>query len=557
MTRSGITRDNGTTELQARPLVTIQQGQIEGLWLDTDTGPLATFRGIPFAAPPIGPLRWAPPEKPSAWEGIRDGSQFGARAMQNPAPSIFTKEMIKRHGWPEEKTQRAIKKFEALPQLPISEDCLFLNVTTPEIAPTEARPVMVWIHGGSHQSGTGSLAAYQSLKLPAEGIVLVTINYRLGVFGYMAHPRLSEADPNGVSGNYGILDQIAALEWVTANISAFGGDPANITIFGQSAGAQAVSELMASPLADGLYQKAILQSGVYSWNPTELKNGFRGHPSGEQMGVNFMRQNNLATSEASIDDLRNIDADDLLHAALTDTEHLGKFLPLADGYVQPARLWNLINDNQLAPVPILLGYNGDEGSLFYEWYNRPTRYDYDFPDAPDARLAHFKQVFGPDADSLIADYGFDQFSARQQTETDMLGDDSYGVHTRLLADSHANRKLPVWIYHFRRSPSSPEQTVNAYHSAEIPFVFDLHGAAPLTPADQAITDHMTGYWLNFAKTASPNGPGLTDWPAYSPDQKTWLIFDKEIHTEENVRKRKLDALESGLQRLMTNAANER
>ncbi len=539
-----------TNDLQ-RPLVTVAQGQIEGLWLETDNRPLATFRGIPFAAPPVGSLRWAPPQKPAGWTGIRDGSQFGARAMQNTAPSAFTKSMIERHGWPADKTRRALDKFEALPQLPISEDCLFLNVTTPDIAITKPLPVMVWIHGGSHQSGTGSLAAYQSLTLPAEGVVLVTINYRLGVFGYMAHPRLSESDPNGVSGNYGILDQIAALEWVAANISAFGGDPGNVTIFGQSAGAQAVSELMASPLADGLYHKAILQSGVYSWNPVRLKNGFRGHPSGEQMGANFISKNNLAAPEANADDLRNIKAEDLLQAALTDPDHLGVFLPLADGHVQPLRVWQKIHDKKMAPVPILLGYNSDEGSLFYQWYNRPTRFDYEFPDEPGARLTRLRQVFGAHADSLIAEYGLDNWQNRQQAETDMLGDDSYGVHTRLLADSHADRGLPVWIYQFRRKPASPDQTIDAYHAAEIPFVFDLHGAIPLSASDRAITDHMTCYWLNFAKSGSPNGPGLTDWPAYSSTQKTWLIFNDDIHTEEHVRKTKLDALESGLQKIMT------
>ena len=425
----------------------------------------------------------------------------------------------------------------------MSEDCLFLNLTTPNMAPAKNLPVMVWFHGGSHQTGAASSPTYQSTKLPQQGIVLVTANYRLGPFGYLAHPALSANDPNGVSSNYGILDQIAALRWIQDNIAAFGGDPNNVTIFGESAGAQAVSELMASPLADGLYHKAIMQSGVYSWHPIGLKRGFRGIPSAEVIGQSFFALNGLATMTASAQELRAISSDTILNAAISDRRFLGAFLPVADGYVQPDRVLNLILDEKTAPVPILLGYNADEGSLFYQWYQRATRMNHEFPSELPARLARFREVFRDDSEVLIKAYGLDDPERYKSGEADMLGDDSYGVHTRLLADAHAMRELPVYVYQFRRTPPRVGQTAGAHHAAEIPFVFDTH-YLELNRAGKRLTDTMVAYWTNFAKYGNPNSDTIPEWPAYDTKTKRWMILDNEISIEADVRKEKLDAIEN-------------
>ena len=525
------------------PKAEVEQGRLSGLWQKTDEDLLAVFRGVPFAAPPLGRLRWAAPAEPLLWADEKDATEFGAQCMQSSSLSLFTESVIRGQGLPESEAQAVMSALASNTPPPMSEDCLFLNLTTLNMAPAKNLPVMVWFHGGSHQTGTASSPTYQSTKLPQQGIVLVTANYRLGPFGYLAHPALSANDPNGVSSNYGILDQIAALRWIQDNIAAFGGDPNNVTIFGESAGAQAVSELMASPLADGLYHKAIMQSGVYSWHPIGLKRGFRGIPSAEVIGQSFFALNGLATMTASAQELRAISSDAILNAAISDRRFLGAFLPVADGYVQPDRVLNLILDEKTAPVPILLGYNADEGSLFYQWYQRATRMNHEFPNELPARLARFREVFSDDAEMLIQAYGLDEPERYKYGEADMLGDDSYGVHTRLLADTHAMRELPVYVYQFRRTPPRVGQTAGAHHAAEIPFVFDTH-YLPLNRAGKRLTDTMAAYWTNFAKYGDPNSDAIPEWPAYDTKTKRWMILDNEISVEADVRKEKLDAIEN-------------
>ena len=537
------TLSTDTSTILEPPKAKIEQGRLSGLWQETDEDLLAVFRGIPFAAPPLGRLRWAAPADPVLWADEKDATEFGAQCMQSSSLSLFTESLIRGQGLPEFEAQAVISALASNTPSPMSEDCLFLNLTTPNMAPAKNLPVMVWFHGGSHQTGAASSPTYQSTKLPQQGIVLVTANYRLGPFGYLAHPALSANDPNRVSSNYGILDQIAALRWIQDNIVAFGGDPNNVTIFGESAGAQAVSELMASPLADGLYHKAIMQSGVYSWHPIGLKRGFRGIPSAEVIGQSFFALNGLATMTASAQELRAISSDAILNAAISDRRFLGAFLPVADGYVQPDRVLNLILDEKTAPVPILLGYNADEGSLFYQWYQRATRMNHEFPSELPARLARFREVFRDDSEVLIKAYGLDDPERYKSGEADMLGDDSYGVHTRLLADAHAMRELPVYVYQFRRTPPRVGQTAGAHHAAEIPFVFDTH-YLELNWAGKRLTDTMVAYWTNFAKYGNPNSDTIPEWPAYDTKTKRWMILDNEISIEADVRKEKLDAIEN-------------
>lgn len=536
---------------KSRVEVATKQGRVRGAWLDAEKR-LVIFKAIPFAEPPVGDLRWVPPKPPQSWEGVRDATQYSKQCMQvvpKPGEPSFAIEVVKGLGLDEATEAFVIDRLNNAPRPEISEDCLYLNVTTPALDEAASLPVMVWIHGGSHRGGSADNPMYRSRAIPEKGIVLVTINYRLGIFGYMAHPAITSDDPRGVSGNYGILDQIAALEWVKANISEFGGDPDNVTIFGESAGGQAVSELMASPLADGLYHKAIMQSGVYSWNPVHMDKGAEGLPSSYELAEQFFEASGLAGKDATAEDLRALDATDIIEA-LRALPAMNVFLPSADGLVQPSTVGEAILRAKTRGVPILLGYNADEGTLFYPWFKRPTRLDYDYPKDHAERMARFKEVFQDDAAALIAAYGLDDEAIARQGEIDMLGDDSYGLPTRMMADGHAQRGLPVYLYHFRRTPPGEGQTAGAHHASEISFVFDTH-SLPITDGDKQLTEAMTAYWANFAKTGNPNNEeGLTNWPLYTPETREWLVLDHDVHVEHDVRKEKLDALESTFIRLL-------
>lgn len=261
-----------TDVMTAPPQVSVTQGKLKGTWLENTN--IAHFAGVPFAAPPIGDLRWAPPQPTPSWDGVRDATEFGPECMQSrfEGGGVFVRSMIKGMGFEDEKREAFLKDLAERPTPKESEDSLYLNIRTANLGKSDLQPVMVWIHGGGHTAGSGSGLSYQSNTFVERGIVYVSINYRLGLLGYMAHPALSADNPDGVSGNYGLLDQVAALTWVRDNIKAFGGDPENVTIFGESAGSQSVGELMATPAAQGLFHKGILQSGVTSGNFAHLKN---------------------------------------------------------------------------------------------------------------------------------------------------------------------------------------------------------------------------------------------------------------------------------------------
>ena len=279
--------------LTPQALIETPQGKVQGVTTKTDG--IYNFKGLPFAAPPVGELRWTAPQAAPNWSETRAANKFGDRCMQPvEQDGGFFERLIKGHGLSGFKNF-LIKRYAASQTpTPMSEDCLYLNVRTGNLGDNKSkRPVMVWIHGGGHSVGSSDLFYYQSNGLVEKGVVLVTINYRLGVFGYMSHPALSEVDPNGVSGNYGTLDQIAALKWVQDNISAYGGDPNNVTIFGESAGGWSVTEMMASPLAKGLFHKAIAQSGSSTYHMIQMDedtspyNG-QGWPSGYSQGLSLI-----------------------------------------------------------------------------------------------------------------------------------------------------------------------------------------------------------------------------------------------------------------------------
>lgn len=521
----------------------IDQGIIYG-GIDRDNPAIQQFNGIPFAKAD----RWRAPGPAPQWGAqVRDTRAFGAECVQPREGLIaFVDHVLDGAGlsWP--KRQLAKIYMSAQPVPAESEDCLFLNVRTDNRKGTSLKPVMVWIHGGSHQTGAGSSTFYQTNGLVENGVVLVTINYRLGPFGYLAHPALTAEA--GTSGNYGLMDQISALKWVQKNIAQFGGDPDNVTIFGESAGAQSVSEIMAAPSGDGLYHKAILESGTSSYNAIHLKDSpVSNVRSAESVGADLLSP---AVSEtASAADLRAIPTAQVSELALQRPDLTGYYLPVVDGKILPRMIGQSIQDGSVNHVPILAGYNSDEATLFYDGIQSPTILKSPITGTLKEREAAFAEAFGLNrAKALQALYGMDSDDNWPRGATDMLGDDLFGVHMRFLGKKNAEAGQPTWLYFFTRVSPSKTQTIGAYHAAEISFVFDSHlPISPLTPEDLVLTQAMGQYWTNFAKTGNPNSDGLTTWPAYSVAGDDWLELGDKIKPRQALRARKLDIIEEVLE----------
>jgi para-nitrobenzyl esterase len=449
------------------------QGKIQGKTINS--GKVNAFLGVPYAAPPVGDLRWKAPEPPAKWKGVRDATKFGAHCAQG---RVFD-DMVFQDAGP-------------------SEDCLFLNVYAPADAAGKGKlPVMFWIHGGGYAGGASSEPRHNGDFLPLKGAVLITINYRLGVFGFLATDELAK-EANGAAGNYGLLDMVSALHWVHDNIKNFGGDPDNVTIFGESAGSFAVSTLMASPLAQGLFHKAIGESGA-------------AFPGGVALGGDTVAERSKADGAwmdsigaKSIKDLRGMTTDQILEAA---KKKAGGFPPDIDGRVLTEPVPDTYAAGKQAHVPLLAGWNADEGSFFAmrgmtvaQWNAMATGL---FKD----RASDFLKLYpaGDDAQAVRSaiDYGSDNFIA--------LG-------TWKWLEAHKKTgQAPVYRYHFElaATPSKYHPGTFAFHSDDIEYVFGTVDTRPgwdVRPEDRKLSDQMMSYWTNFARTGDPNGSGLPNWP---------------------------------------------
>jgi para-nitrobenzyl esterase len=473
----------------AEAQVRIDSGLVEGT-AGPDTG-IRAFKGIPYAAPPVGELRWKEPRPVAPWTGVRKATEFGPRPMQG---AIFP-DMIFRDKGP-------------------SEDCLYLNVWTGAKSAKERLPVMVWIYGGGFQAGSASEPRQDGENLAKKGVVVVSFNYRLGVFGFLAHPELTKESGRGASGNYGLMDQVAALRWVQKNIAAFGGDPGNVTIFGESAGSFSVSALMASPLAKGLLHRAIGQSGAFftAGEGTLAQQSLAGS---EQLGVKF----GTGVGASSIAELRAKPAEELLKAALSGQGL--RFAPSIDGYVLPKDVYSICAEGKQSHVPLLAGWNADEVRVStVHGKNRPTAKG--FSEQTRAR-------FGENADALLKLYpaGTDEEAVR--SAGDLAGDLFIGYATwKWLQMQLETGRSPVYGYSFdRHIPVAPGTIVNespataadvgARHAGEIEYVFGTLTSVPNVswqPEDRKLSEMMMSYWANFARAGNPNGPGLPEWPGY-------------------------------------------
>jgi para-nitrobenzyl esterase len=493
-----------STVCQAEPILT-ESGLVEGV----QEGSLTVFKSIPFALPPVGELRWRDPQAPAPWLGVRKADHFAAICPQQGASVP---------GAAAEAT---------------GEDCLYLNIWMPAHVPGEKLPVMVWIYGGGWTTGSASMPLYRGDQLAGRGVIVVTMGYRVGAFGFLAHPELTLESPHHVSGNYGLLDQIAALSWVQHNIGAFGGDPGCVTIFGQSAGSMSVCLLMSSPLAKGLFQRAIGESGGVFTPPAAVPGSkvlfLRG---AEATGMVFQKQ----LGAKSLEEMRQIPA-----AEIVKSEQDLPFLFVFDGYVLDRQPYDAFSSGHQNDVALLVGSNADEGQPFLEGH-RVTASSFK------ADLAH--SAFSKIPDSVLAHYSYgtdkEAFESRAALERDVRFGWDMWTWAKLQSTTGT---APVYYYNFGHLPPAPNGSPwarwGAGHWAELPYVFGHPEQAPgaWTSGDRAISNAMIGYWTNFAKRGNPNGPGLDEWPAFTCEHPQVLHFDNAIRLDGVANLEKLEAIE--------------
>ena len=474
-------------------VVKTKLGEVRGMQQDE----VRTFLGIPYAAPPVGPLRWREPMPAARWKGVRQATTFGPHCMQ---PPVFA-DMIFRDPGP-------------------SEDCLTLNVWTPAKDKSAKLPVMVWIYGGGYQGGSTSEARQDGAVLATRGVVVVTLNYRLNIFGFFTHPALTAESPNKASGNYGLLDQIAALRWVKENIEAFGGDPSNVTLFGESAGAFAVSIHMASPRAKGLFQKAIGESGG------AFTGAGPGMPTLAEAEAKDAAFAHTVYHADTLDALRAVPAQELLDRANkpAGAPDLVHFAPVIDGYLLPESVAALFAAGKQNDVPLLAGWNHDEGGVLTKTTASSFQKD-------------VRERFGENAPRALKLYPASSDAEAIRSASDLAADTFIAYSTWKWLEAQATTgKQPVYRYRFEgvvpADPFHPDGNA-AYHSGEIAYVFGsqhLLTDFKWTAEDRALSRQMQQYWTNFARTGDPNGASLPPWPRYDA-ASGWQVLHLDAQPE--------------------------
>ena len=491
-------------------VVSVEGGQLAGA-----PSPLGdevmVYRGVPFAAPPVGDLRWRPPGPPAAWEGVRDATEAAPACMQNPLPA-------------------AVRTFYDAGVDRMDEDCLYLNVWT-AAGPDDGAPVLVWIHGGGLSIGNGADITYDGTRLAQRGVVLVTINYRLGAFGYLAHPLLSAESGHGASGNYGLLDQVAALGWVQRNIAAFGGDPSRVTIFGESAGSWSVNQLMATPFARGLFHAAIGESG----GGFGSRGGAAPKAEIEAAGERFVEALLGDGAAPSLEAMRAASADAVQGVA----PDLVRSTANVDGWVFPDTVYDIFAAGRQHDVPVIVGSNADEMTMLGGAAGAET---------VDQYRETIRNEYGEHADALLQTFPAATDEQAQQARMASGTDATFGWEMRTWARMMETVSSPAYLYFFSRVPPAPDaDRYGAYHTAEIPYVFDNFGVSPhpyanrdYTDTDRRLSDILASYWVNMAATGDPNGEGLPEWPAYDPEADAALHVSDTITVERGIRKDRLD-----------------
>jgi para-nitrobenzyl esterase len=484
--------------------VRVDGGLVSG---STDSsGNIHIFKGIPFAAPPLGDLRWKAPQPVVPWQGIKKCDAFGPSPMQGkPVPfGPWSKEYL-------------------IPKEPISEDCLYLNVWSGAKSADEKRPVLVWIYGGGFVSGGSGVPIYDGEAMAKKGIIFVSINYRVGIFGFFALPELTKESPNNTSGNYGLLDQIAALNWVKNNISSFGGDPQNVTIAGQSAGSMSVNCLVASPLCKGLFKRAIAESGANfvqgarrALTLTDAENG----------GLQFEKK----VGANSLEDLRAIPAEQLL------AQQWNFSAPKIDGYVLPRSIPVIFNEDKQNQVDLLTGWNEDDGVVFGQ------------PSTATAFKNEMDLQYGKKAKKILKFYPAKTDEEAASSQKRILRDRQFGIQNYTWANAHAKESShPVYLYRFtRKLPATGDYVkYGAFHTGEVAYAYGnlrFVERCPWQPVDYSLEKTMLSYWANFAATGNPNGKDLPYWPAYNTQSNMTMMLGENPEAKPLPDKKSLDFL---------------
>jgi len=486
--------------------IQIEGGQISGTpgwgW------DVREYLGIPFAAPPIGDLRWRPPQPVVPWQGVRAADRFAPACMQrqqNPNIGSWNRGLIN-----------------------TSEDCLYLNVWTPAASAGERLPVLVWIYGGGGVSGSTAEPIYDGNALAKKGVVVVSMNYRVNIFGWFAHPELTSESPHHASGNYGSLDQLAGIRWVKNNIAQFGGDPAKVTIFGESGGSRSVNYLTASPLLKGLARAAIAESHTsFGRMPTLTE--------AESSGVKLAK----GIGKESLAALRAASADELLEASIKYPRDLTG--AIVDGWFLPQDLYTTYAQGKQNDIPLITGATNDEGgniAVAGAEAGRGGRGG--APDSLATYTAWAKKTFGDKADTFLKLYPARDDAQAKQAYHDVNRDINFAGHRTWAKLQSTTGKQPAWIYVFSHMPphpegngNNPQPPIGAVHFSEVIYVFDNLRMRdyPWTAVDRKVADTFSTYWTNFAKTGNPNGPGLVRWPVYNPKDEFWLNIGDTVRLE--------------------------
>jgi para-nitrobenzyl esterase len=492
-------------------IISIEGGEIIGQALGEHKD-VMSFKGVPYAKPPVGTLRWKPPENVETWEGIREATAYGTACIQ---PDLFGAWGI---------------HFGKL-----SEDCLYLNVWSAANSTNDRRPVMMWIHGGGNVAGASQLRGTDGEALARQGVVVVSINYRLGIFGYFAHPLLSKESPYGVSGNYGLLDMIAALKWIQRNIKAFGGDPHRVTIFGQSAGAINISFLMASPFAKGLFHRAIAESGnaLAPWGNRHLRERWYGNEPTEKQGERIVQDLGYSDVADPLTALRALSAEKLVEgskASMLPSPGKNIFGPVIDGWALPDDLMTVFEGSQNL-VPLMAGSNADEMTIFIS--KAPF-------DTIEAYQSMVKKLYGKFADDVLALYPVNEPQDIRKSMRDSQGDALFAARTRRLVRAMQKAGQEAYLYYHTMVWPGSRSVAGAFHGSEIIFVFDNvnRSEEPFEEKHLALAKVMSGYWVQFAATGNPNKPGAVEWPAYDVRKDQYLEFGEVVRVGQGLKKEK-------------------
>jgi para-nitrobenzyl esterase len=479
----------------------LDSGPISGILDDS----IWTYKGIPYAAPPVGELRWKEPQPVDPWQDVKTCTAFGPACPQSrPALAVLGTELN-----------------NVGPQ---SEDCLYLNVWTPAASPNTNLPVMVWIHGGGFDAGAASQFMYDGRNLAEKGVVLVSINYRLGAFGFMAHPQLSDESSRGVSGNYGLMDQIASLEWVQRNIDVFGGDPGKVTVFGESAGGGSVCDLMASPLTGGLFQRAIVESGGF------LSMGLPANPGGgtlssaEKTGEKMAEALGCDGADDVLACMRGKTAEEV--TAAQDKQggvlEAQTWFPIIDGWVLTDKPQNIFAAGEQQKVPLLIGTNANEATVLA---SNITADQYGM------LIAY---LYGSKADRVSALYPVVAGDAKAAF-VKLLTELGFAAPSKFAAAGMANVDEPAYLYKFTMTSNDPRVAqYGSFHSLEIAYVFGNMDKAPgvvVRPEDKALSEAMMNYWTSFASSGDPNGKGEPQWPALTIESDQYQELGAAVSTQ--------------------------